>query len=103
MKKIVRISRGAFAAESYKLINEMLTQSGETLIPAIKKLNGLMNYYAAIDPVSNTMVNVSIWNTIEDAKQMETLEPMIQLGKTFIINGVQFERPIINYETVWEI
>lgn len=49
------------------------------------------------------MINVSVWQSLADAKQMETLAPMLALTKEFIDLGVTFERPIINYDTVWEI
>lgn len=100
---VIRISRGSFQPERYEIVKAHLTQSQETLIPAIRQLNGLLHYYVGIDPVSNTMVNVSIWQSLADAKQMETLAPMLALAKEFIDLGVTFERPIINYDTVWEI
>lgn len=100
---VARISRGSFQPERYELVKARLTQSQETLISAIRQLNGLLHYYVGIDPVSNTMVNVSIWQSLADAKQMETLAPMLALAKEFIDLGVTFERPIINYDTIWEI
>jgi hypothetical protein len=100
---VVRISRGAFPPERYEHVKARLTQSQETLIPAIRQLNGLLHYYAGIDAVANTMINVSVWQSLADAKQMETLAPMLVLAKEFIDLGVTFERPIINYDTVWEI
>jgi hypothetical protein len=100
---VVRISRGAFPPERYESVKARLTQSQETLIPAIRQLNGLLHYYAGIDAVANTMINVSVWQSLADSKQMETLAPMLALAKEFIDLGVTFERPIINYDTVWEI
>lgn len=100
---VVRISRGSFQPEAYETVKERLTQSQASLIPAIRELNGLLHYYAGIDAISNTMINVSVWQSLADAKQMETLAPMLALTKEFIDLGVTFERPIINYDTVWEI
>ncbi len=100
---VVRISRGSFAATDYEKVKIRLTTSQESLVPAIKKLNGLLHYYTGIDAVSNTMTNVSVWRSLADAKQMETLVPMLALAKDFTQMGVTFERPIINYETIWEI
>jgi hypothetical protein len=34
---------------------------------------------------------------------METLAPMLALASEFISLGVLFERPITNYESLWEI
>jgi len=49
------------------------------------------------------MINVSVWDSLDDARQMDTLPEMAAAGKGFAAGGVQFERPIINYLTVWEI
>ncbi len=37
------------------------------------------------------------------AKQMETLAPMLALAAEFVGLGVTFERPITNYEILWQI
>lgn len=100
---VVRISRGSFDPSLYEKVKERLTTSQQPLIPAIKQLNGLLHYYAGIEAGSNTMINVSVWQTLADAQQMDTLAPMLALAKEFTALGVKFERPIINYETVWEI
>lgn len=100
---VVRISRGSFKPESFEDVKKRLDGSRKSLIPAIKKLKGLLHYYVGIDPTSNTMINVSVWKTLADAKQMETLKPMQDLAGEFIAAGVTFERPILNYETLWQI
>jgi hypothetical protein len=100
---VVRISRGSFAPESYESVKQRLDDARKSLIPAIKKLRGLLHYYVGIDPESSTMINVSVWKTLADAKQMETLQPMRDLAGEFIAAGVTFERPISNYETLWQI
>jgi hypothetical protein len=38
-----------------------------------------------------------------DAKQMDTLVPMLALAGEFVKLGVVFERPITNYETLWQL
>lgn len=100
---VVRISRGSFEPTDYEKVKERLTHAQQELIPAIKELKGLLHYYAGVDAISNTMINVSVWQSLTDATQMETLAPMLALGKEFTQMGVNFERPILNYETVWEI
>ncbi len=49
------------------------------------------------------MVNVSVWRSVADAQQMQTLGPMLALAEEFTREGVRFERPIINYETLWVV
>jgi hypothetical protein len=47
------------------------------------------------------MTNVSVWETLDDTKQMASLQAMLDLAKTFVDAGVRFERPITNHETLW--
>ena len=47
------------------------------------------------------MHNVSVWETLDDAKQMDTLQAMLDLRPPFVAAGVRFERPITNHETLW--
>jgi quinol monooxygenase YgiN len=102
-RPIVRISRGSFPPESYDQIRQRLDAAQESLIPAIRQLAGCLHYFAAIDRESSSMVNVSVWRSLSDAQQMQTLAPMLALAEAFAREGVSFERPVINYETVWEI
>ena len=99
----MRISRGSFKPEDYDRIKARLDESEQTLVPAIMELSGCMHYWAGIDRTSNTMVNVSVWKSLADAKQMDTLAPMLALAGEFVRLGVVFERPISNYETLWQI
>jgi len=100
---IVRISRGSFPADEYAAIKARLDAAQQSLIPAIRRLSGCLHYFAAIDRESNSMVNVSVWRSLADAQQMQTLAPMLALAEEFTREGVRFERPVINYETLWEI
>jgi hypothetical protein len=49
------------------------------------------------------MHNVSIWESVTDADQMTTFAPMIELAAEFTALGVRFERPIMNFDTLWQI
>jgi hypothetical protein len=100
---VVRISKGSFPPEKYEEVRTRLDAAKEKLVPAIRALHGCLAYWAAIDQASSTMVNVSLWETLADAKQMEMLEPMKALAGEFIGIGVTFERPITNSQMVWEI
>jgi hypothetical protein len=72
------------------------------LTPAITQLNGLLYYHAAVDPVTNTVVNVSIWQDLAAARQMETLAAMLAQRPIMENAGVEFDK-IANYEPVWTI
>ena len=100
---VVRISRGSFKPEDYERIKARLDESQQALVPAIGKLSGCMHYWAGIDRTTNTMVNVSVWKSLADAEQMDTLAPMLALAGGFVKLGVVFERPIANYEILWQI
>jgi len=99
----VRVSVGSFDPAHADSIAELLSESGLTLIPALKRLTGLRHYHAGIDREAGAMVNVSVWDNLQAAQQMNTLVEMASAAKAFISAGVQFERPIKNYETVWSI
>jgi len=100
---VVRISRGSFKPEDYERIKARLDESRQTLVRAITKLSGCMHYWVGIDRTTYTVVNVSVWASLADARQMETLAPMLALAGEFVKLGVVFERPIANYETLWHI
>jgi len=100
---IVRISRGSFSPELYESVRNRLDAAQKALVPAIRGLDGCLHYFAAIDRGSGSMVNVSVWRSLADAQQMQTLMPMLALAEEFTREGVRFERPIINYETLWQI
>lgn len=102
MPVYVRLSRGHFDAGKFDEIERRLTESQKTLIPAIRKLDGCLHYYAGIDRTSNAMINVSVWDTLEHATQMASLKEMLALAEEFRAIGVRFE-PIVNYRSVWDI
>jgi quinol monooxygenase YgiN len=99
---IVRISKGHFTSVQYDEVRQLVEAAAEPLVPALKQLRGLLYYHAAVDPVTNTVVNVSIWTDLDAAKQMDTLAPMLALRPIFEQANVQFDR-IANYEPLWAI
>jgi hypothetical protein len=98
---VVRISLGRFEASHYDAIRERLIESQTTLIPAIKALKGNLAFYAGIDRKNCAMSNVSVWEALADAQQLDSLQVMLDLAHTFVAAGVRFERPITNHETLW--
>jgi quinol monooxygenase YgiN len=100
---IVRLSRGRYHPSLHPEIVLRLRDSAAVLLPAIRGLPGCLSYYAASDEASGTLVNVSVWDTLAHAQAMATLAPMLALATDFAALGVEFERPIINYETLWSL
>jgi len=56
-----------------------------------------------IDEKTSSLTNVSLWTSVEAAKQLDTFQPMLNLGKPFIAKGTTFERPIMNHTTLWQL
>lgn len=98
----VRISTGHFEASLCDEIDRTLREGGDRLVPHIRKLAGCVHYYAAINREANTIVNVSVWDSLEHAEQMATLKAMQEEGVLIRSKGVRFD-PIVNYESVWTI
>ncbi|HEY0756776.1 MAG TPA: hypothetical protein VGD98_22685 [Ktedonobacteraceae bacterium] len=97
---VVRISKGRFASTSYEEINGLAQASAKSLLPALKRLRGLLYYSAGVDQVTSTFVNISIWSDLDAARQMETLPEMQAQRPIMEQAGVQFDA-IANYEPAW--
>ena len=68
----------------------------------IRDLPGLVSYFAGVDRSTSQLVNVSVWETDEDARQMSSFQPMLDLGTEFAGFGATFLRPIPNFEPLWQ-
>jgi len=99
---VVRISQGFFEPQQFGVVATKLQEGRSSLEPALRALPGLMHYYVSIDPVSNNMVNVSVWESLQAAQQMNTLQEMLAQRDIFVALGVTFQ-PIRNYSGLWSI
>jgi hypothetical protein len=99
---VVRVSQGFFEPHLFESVEAKLREGNASLEPALTALPGLLHYYVSIDVISNSMVNVSIWESLDAAKQMETLSEMLAQRDIFIDLGVKFQ-PIRNYSGLWSI
>jgi len=100
---VIRISIGHFDPDNFNDIRDALKASQERLVRGISTMNGNRGYFVGIDRENSAMVNVSSWDSIDSAKQMDHFKPMQDLARDFIRMGVRFERPILNFEPVWMI
>jgi len=83
-KNIIRISNAYFPPGQTEKVESMLNNGFKnSLIPAIKKLKGNIDFYVGIDKEKCAMTNVSLWETIQDAKQMDTLKEMLAAREPF--------------------
>ena len=99
---VVRVSRGTFDPARYQEVREVTLATGKYLIPAIRQLPGLINYYATNSP-DGSSVHVSIWESGEHAQQMSRLKEMIvDARQAAEAAGVTFT-PIVNHPIDWSI
>jgi hypothetical protein len=99
---VMRISRATFDPARFPEVSRMATDIAEYLVPAIKKLPGLIRYFSVLSP-SGSYVHVSIWETDAYAQQMATLKEMIvDARRDADAVGVQFY-PILNHAFNWTI
>jgi quinol monooxygenase YgiN len=99
---IVRVSQGFFEPHLAQSVAAKLDEGRAILEPALNALRGLLHYYVAVDTTSNSMVNISVWESLTAAKQMDTLPEMRAQRDAFVGLGVNFQ-PIRNYAGLWSI
>jgi hypothetical protein len=100
---VVRVGRASFDPARFPEVHEMTVATGRYLIPAIKKLPGLISFYSGTSP-DGSMVNVSIWESDKHAQQMDGLKEMVVDARQAAEEvGVTFLPPIVNHLIVWAI
>ena len=99
----IRVSVLRCQPQHFAELKRMMVESVAVLEPGIRRLPGLIHFYAGEDEAANAMINVSLWRTVDEAKQLDRFQPMLDLGRVFVSKGAIFERPIINYAPLWEI
>jgi hypothetical protein len=99
---VVRISKGAFDIAALAEAERLLAASESALREPLQQLHGLLHYYVGIDRERGYLTNVSVWETLEDAHQMDSLQAMLAQRPILEAAGVQFEA-ITNHETLWTI
>ena len=67
-----------------------------------QELNGHLHFYVGIDRELGCVTNVSVWETLEDAHQVDSLQPMLAQRPIVEAAGVSFET-ITNHQTLWTI
>jgi hypothetical protein len=100
---VVRVSVLRCEPSRFLEFERMMNESAALLLPGIRAMRGCRGYFAGSDQATLSLSNVSVWATLEDAKQMEHFQPMLDLGKKFLDAGATFERPIMNYGTLWQL
>ena len=100
---VVRVSILRCKPEAFTELRAMMTAALAPLEPGISKMHGLLHFYAGADETTMSLINVSVWTSLEEAKQLDSFQPMLDLGREFVAKGAIFERPIMNHTTLWEL
>src|SRR5215472_5480993 len=103
MKPVVRVSILRCTPACFAELRQMAEEAELILRPGIEAMAGLLAFYFGADEATSSLTNVSLWTSIEAAKQLDTFQPMLNLAKPFTAKGATFERPIMNYETLWQL
>ena len=99
---VVRISKGKCDLVHIAAAERLLVDSERALREPLSRLAGLLHYYVGIDRATGYVTNVSIWESLEAAHQMDALQVMLAQRPLLERAGVTFE-VITNHETLWTI
>ena len=103
MKPVVRVSILRCPPERFAELRQMAMEADRVLRPGIEAMVGLLSFYFGADEATSSLTNVSLWTSLEAAKQLDAFQPMLDLAKPFAAKGATFERPIMNYATLWRL
>jgi hypothetical protein len=97
---VVRVSRASFDRSRFDEVDAASKKTSEYIIPAIRRLPGLLHFYAGVSP-KGSIVQVSVWDTDGHAAQLDRLKEMVVDGRRDMeAVGVTFT-PIFNYPIDW--
>ncbi|UVK55956.1 hypothetical protein DBIPINDM_002530 [Mesorhizobium sp. AR02] len=98
---VLRVSILRCDATKFALLRSMMLEAEADLRPGIEAMPGLLVFYAGADEATLSLINTSVWDTLEHARQLDTFQPMLDAGKRFVAAGATFERPIMHYTSLW--
>jgi hypothetical protein len=101
---VLRVGRVTFEPSLYDAVVVADKQTSVYLIPAIKRLPGLIQWFSGVSP-EGSLSQVSIWDSEEHAAQMDHLKEMrVKAREDFGAVGVTFTRETAtytNYPITW--
>jgi hypothetical protein len=101
MQPVVRVSIIRCAPDRFAELRQMMIDAEKALRPGIESMSGFIAFYAGADETTWSLSNVSLWDDLNAAKQLDKFQPMLDSGKQFVAKGATFERPIMNYLPLW--
>lgn len=103
---VLRVGRVTFDPSLYDAVVIADQKTTEYLIPAIKRLPGLLQWFSGVSP-EGSLSQVSIWDSQEHAAQMDHLPEMrVRARDDFRAVGVSFTAETAtytNYPITWTI
>jgi len=103
MQPIVRVSILRCAPDRFDEVRQMMIEDERVLGPGIETMRGFLAFYAGADEATSSLTNVSLWVDLDAAQQLDRYQPMLDAAKRYLAKGVTFERPIMNYTTLWQL
>ena len=99
---VIRVSGATFDPERFAEVERMLRDTATYLSPAIRRLGGLLGYYAGASP-EGSVVAVSLWDSDAHAGQMGSLTEMtVDARRDAEAAGVSAPA-ILNYPLAWQV
>lgn len=99
---VIRVSRATYDPGRFAEVERMLRGTEAYLSPAIRRLEGLIGYYAGAS-AEGSVVAVSLWDSNAHADQMGGLKEMtVDARRDAEAVGVSAPA-ILNYPLVWQI
>ena len=77
-------------------------RKAEQELKGILALKGLRAFFAGVDRAQSLLTNVSVWDSPEDAEQLSSFQPMLDLAKRFAAEGANPVRPVPNFDCLWQ-
>lgn len=99
--QVMRVSILRCDAAKFASLRRMMLEVEADLRPGIEAMPGLLVFYAGADEATSSLINTSVWDTLEHARQLDTFQPMLDAGKRFVAEGARFERPIMHHTSLW--
>src|SRR3954451_20101727 len=81
---VLRVSILRCDATKFALLRRMMLDVEAALRPGIEAMPGLLDFYAGADEATLSLINTSVWDTLEHARQLDTFQPMLDAGKRFV-------------------
>jgi hypothetical protein len=100
---VVRVSRWSFDPGLAAEADALTLKQADYLEPAIRRLPGLIHWYSGVSP-DGALAQVSVWDSVEHAKQMDHLKEMVITARQEMEALVgPWAGTITNYPIGWTI